>query len=76
MGRNKLNNYRNEIRKYRFLNNEMTQDELGRLLGLSRQSICEIETGKRTPSLLIARKIAKLLNTSIESIFFPDKNGN
>lgn len=76
MGRKKLDNYRNEIRKYRFLNSEMTQDELGKLLGLSRQSICEIETGKRTPSLKIAYKIAKLLNTSIESIFFPDKNSN
>jgi putative transcriptional regulator len=68
--------YRNEIRKYRFLNNEMTQDQFGRMLGLSRQTICEIETGKRMPSLEVAYKIAKILNTSIESIFFPEKNGN
>jgi putative transcriptional regulator len=54
----------------------MKQDQLGRLLGLSRQTICEIETGKRMPSLKVAYKIAKLLNTSIENVFFPEKKSN
>ncbi len=66
-----------ELRKYRFLNNEMTQEDLGRYLGLSRQSVCDIENGKRLPTLLQAHKLAKLLNTSIENLFFPeDKNQN
>jgi putative transcriptional regulator len=54
-----------EMRKYRFLNNEMTQEELGKRIGLSRQSICDIETGKRLPTLRQAYKISKLLNTTI-----------
>lgn len=61
-----------EMRKYRFLNNEMTQEELGKRIGLSRQSICDIETGKRLPTLRQAYKISKLLNTTIEDLFFPD----
>lgn len=66
-----------ELRKYRFLHNEMTQEDLGRHLGLSRQSICDIENGKRLPTLTQAYKIAKLLNTTIENLFFPeDKNKN
>ena len=76
MRKRKIIIYRSELRKYRFLNNEMTQEELGKMVGLARQSICEIENGKRTPSLHIAYKIAKILNTSIESIFFPEKRGN
>ena len=63
----------NKLRRYRFLNNEMTQEQLGRKIGLSRQSVCAIETGKRMPTLIQAYRISKLLNVSIEEIFFFEK---
>lgn len=68
--KNMKDTYRKEMRKYRFLNGEMTQDDLGRVMGLSRQSICDIENGRRMPTLKQAYKIAKLLNKSIEELFF------
>jgi DNA-binding XRE family transcriptional regulator len=51
------------MRKYRFLNNKMTQQELGKKIGLSSQIIVDIETGKRLPSPKVVNKIARLLNT-------------
>lgn len=62
--------YKTEMRKYRFLKNEMTQEQLGKQLGISRQSICDIETGKRPPTLRQAHQIATLLNTTIDELFF------
>ena len=68
--------YRTEMRKYRFLNNEMTQQQLGKLMGLSRASVCEIETGKRIPTLHQAHFIAKILNTTIDVLFFPEEQNS
>lgn len=51
----------------------MTQEQLGRKIGLSRQSVCAIETGKRMPTLTKAYRISKLLNVSIEEMFFFEK---
>jgi len=48
---------------------EITQEDLARKLGISRQSIISVETGKSTPSLSLALQIANLFNTSIEDIF-------
>ena len=46
-----------------------SQGELGQQLGVSRQSVNAIETGKFDPSLPLAFKIAKLFGRSIEDIF-------
>jgi putative transcriptional regulator len=62
---------RKRLRTYRFMNGEMTQEELGRKLGLSRQAISDIERGESVPSLRRAYQIARLLNTTIEELFFP-----
>lgn len=47
----------------------MTQEELSRRVGVSRQSIIAIETGKYNPSLELAYKIAKVFNLTIEDVF-------
>ena len=47
----------------------MTQEELARLVGVTRQTIIAIENGKYNPSLELAFKIAKVFNTRIEEIF-------
>ena len=67
----------NTIRHYRFHNGEMTQKELAKLVGVSRQTINAIEGDKYSPSLEVAFRIAHVLATSIEDVFFyePDIEG-
>jgi len=45
---------------------EMTQQDLADLLGVSRQTIFSIESGKYVPSTILALKIAKTFNKSVE----------
>ena len=59
----------NVVRKHRFLNNEMTQSELAKAVGVSRQTIVAIEKGQYSPSLELAFKLAKVFNTSIDEVF-------
>ena len=47
----------------------MRQEELGKLLGVSRQTISSLENGRYNPSILLAYKIAKLFDMSIEEVF-------
>ncbi len=51
-----------------------SQADLAERLGVSRQTINAIETGKYDPSLPLAFKIARLANQRIEDIFQPDEN--
>lgn len=60
----------NNLRKYRFEHNEITQQELANKVGVSRLTIHSIETGKFTPSVLLALKIANIFNVKVEDIFF------
>ena len=49
-----------------------SQAELGGRLGVSRQAVNAIETGKYDPSLPLAFRIAAVFDASIESIFLPE----
>jgi len=46
-----------------------SQAELGERLGVSRQAVNAIETGKHDPSLPLAFRIARLFDARIEEIF-------
>ncbi len=59
----------NTLRKHRFLNGELTQAEVARKVGVSRQTIIAIERGKYNPSVLLALKLARVLNTTVETLF-------
>ena len=48
---------------------DWTQAELGARLGVSRQAVNAIETGKYDPSLPLAFKLARLFDMAIEDIF-------
>ena len=61
---------KNSVRELR-LEKEWTQEEFGRRLDVSRQTVIAIENGKYDPSLPLAFKIAKLFGLSIEQIFKP-----
>lgn len=59
----------NTVRRLRFDHDEMTQEELAQKAGVSRQTIIAIESGKYTPSLGLAFKLAEIFKRSIEDIF-------
>ena len=60
----------NTIRQLRFHHGEMTQKKLAEYVGVSRQTICAIERGKYSPSLEVAFRIANILCTSLENVFY------
>ena len=60
----------NSVRKLRFNNNEMTQQELADLVGVSRQTVVAIEKYKYTPSLELAFKISIVFNKEIQEVFY------
>ena len=47
----------------------MTQQQLAALLGVSRQTIISLESGKYNPSILLAHRIAQTFGVRIEDIF-------
>lgn len=58
----------NCVQHYR-LERGMTQEELARATGVTRQTIIAIEKGNYTPSVLLALRLAKVLRKSVEEIF-------
>ncbi len=64
---------KNKVEEYRKQFNEK-QEELANFVGVSRQTIISIEKGKYNPSILLAFKIAKHFNKSIEEIFIYEED--
>jgi len=58
------------IKRFRFENGDMSQEALAKEIGVSRQTIISIEKCKYVPSTLLAFKIAKFFNKSIEDVFY------
>ena len=63
---------KNLVRRLRFDNGEMTQQELANRIGVTRQTVIAIESGKYYPSLPLAFKIAREFGHSIEEVFLYD----
>ena len=59
----------NEVRLLRFLAQDMTQAELGRRVGLTRQTIAAIEQGRYSPSLTVAFRIAHVFGKRVDEVF-------
>ena len=49
------------------------QDEFAKLMGVSRQTISSLETGRYNPSIYLAYKIAKFFELTIEEVFIFDE---
>jgi putative transcriptional regulator len=66
----------NKLRRWRFERDEITQEELARRADLSRQTIIAIEKGKYVPSLLVAFRLAHVLDIKLEELFqyHPDED--
>ncbi len=58
---NRLKEYRSDIK--------INQYEMGKLVGVSRQTISQIERGDYSPSVTLALKIAKVFQVAVEDIF-------
>ena len=63
------NKITNQIRRLRFENGEMTQQQLADKAGVTRQTIIAIEAGKYAPSLPLAFRIAKAFGVPIQDVF-------
>ncbi len=50
----------------------MTQEDLASKVGVSRQTVISLERGKYNPSLILACKLARIFNSTIEDIFLFD----
>ena len=61
-----LENRLKELRAARSLN----QQQLGQLVGASRQTISLIERGDYNPSITLALRIAKVFGTIVEQVFY------
>ncbi len=59
----------NQIRRLRFDHNEMTQAELAKAAGVTRQTIMSLEANKYSPSLELAFRIAEVFNQPLEAVF-------
>ena len=49
------------------------QDEFAKIMGVSRQTISSLETGRYNPSIFLAYKIAKYFDMTIEEVFIFDE---
>ena len=60
-----------EIRKERGIR----QEDFAKLMGVSRQPISSLETGRYNPSIFLAHKIAQFFGMTIEEVFLFDEEG-
>ena len=65
---NKLKEYRSDL--------GINQTEMGKLAGVSRQTISLIERGDYSPSVTLALKLAKICQVSVEDIFTYEEDGS
>lgn len=59
----------NNIAKFR-AKHKLSQQELADAIGVSRKTISTVETGRFTPSVVIALSIARYFDTRVESLFY------
>lgn len=63
------NELSNSLRQLRFANGQMTQQQLADKVGVTRQTIIAIESGRYAPSLPLAFKLAQTFSIKIEDVF-------
>ncbi|MEM5568999.1 helix-turn-helix transcriptional regulator [Aerococcus viridans] len=64
---------KNNVKIKRIENGELTQGELAKLVGVTRQTINLIESHKYNPTIKVCLAIAKVLETSIETLFWMEE---
>ncbi len=65
----------NKIKAMRTTQTSLTQEELGKRVGATRQTIIAIEAGKYAPSMELAFRIVQAFDAAFEDVFQFDPNG-
>ena len=60
----------NNLRRYRFEQNEISQQALANEIGVTRLTIHSIEKGKFIPSTYLALKISHFFGKKVEDLFY------
>lgn len=63
----------NNVRRLRFEHGEMTQQDLAKAIGVSRQTVVAIEKGQYSPSLELAFRLAMTFEVRISDIFYVEE---
>ena len=64
---------KNKLKIERAIKN-ITQDDLAKIIGVSRQTINALESGKYVPSTVLALKIARYFEKNVQDIFELEEN--
>ena len=64
----------NKVKTLRFFRDEMTQQQLADEVGVTRQTLAAIESGKYFPTLELAFRIAKVFNVTLDEVFTYDSS--
>lgn len=64
---------KNRLKEYRARIN-VNQSELGSMVGVSRQTISQIERGDYSPSVILAIKIARCFDVPVEEVFIYEED--
>jgi putative transcriptional regulator len=59
----------NNLKRCRFDRDDLSQDALAKAIGVTRQTIISIEKGRFVPSTLLALRLARFFERSVEEIF-------
>ena len=59
----------NSIRALRFAHGELTQADLAKSIGVTRQTVIAIEQGRYSPSLEMAFQIARVFGVPLDDVF-------
>lgn len=66
----------NNIRALRFAHGQLTQADLAKAIGVTRQTVIAIEQGRYSPSLEMAFQIARVFRVPLDDVFqYPDEEG-
>jgi putative transcriptional regulator len=57
------------LRRLRFEHDQMSQAELAKIVGVTRQTIVALETGRYAPSLELAMRLAAVFSVTVDDLF-------
>jgi putative transcriptional regulator len=67
---------KNRVKISRIEKSNLTQEELANLVGVTRQTISLIESGKYNPTIKLCLMIAKVLNKRVDELFWMEEDGD
>ena len=60
----------NNLKRFRFEYDGLSQAALARAIGISRQTVIAMEKGRLVPSTLLALKLARFFRAPVDEIFY------